>query len=168
MQKYIEKLKTLPDDVKKVFAVGVSLFLTVVIVGVSLWISNPLSKKKDALVVASAPKEVLPSPFASLSKGMSDTFSNFKKEVSSIPFKQFIGEMAKKDAPALALIATSTTTMPTRATSTVTQMNSRIATTTPKIKPKKVNTASSTPKVIKEKISIASTTTDIATTSSSY
>jgi hypothetical protein len=99
MIRFFENLKSAPDETKKTFAVLVSAICTVVIVVLSLTISNPLTVTAEK----EEEKDKLASPFAALSSGISESFNNFKSELSNIPIKDVLFSVFRGD-----MIATTT------------------------------------------------------------
>jgi hypothetical protein len=117
MLKFIENLRGAPEETKKSFAVVVSVFITFIIVGFTLAVSNPLSvtaKKNDTKTV----EEKLPSPFSVMASQIGASFNGLKNDLA--PLKEMIS-VVKEEMKA--------TTTPTVATSTI-KITPTVATTT--------------------------------------
>ncbi|MCK9351375.1 MAG: hypothetical protein WCT49_02940 [Candidatus Paceibacterota bacterium] len=129
MLKFIENLRSAPDETKKTFATAISAVLTLIIVLSTYAISDPLFVKAEKKDAQSA--DALPSPFAVLSSQIGHSFAELKKDFSSIPIKQVIGSLSTKGT------STETAIAPAKASTTV-----EVATST---KPAAVKVSSSTP-----------------------
>jgi len=95
MLKFFENLKSAPTDVRQTFAVITSGIFTVIIVGASLIVSNPLAVDAGK---TEEKKENLPSPFAALTSNMGESFRGIKNDISAIPVKELLSGMFQQIA----------------------------------------------------------------------
>ena len=138
MMKFFEKIRSAPEETRKMFAVVTSGVLTFVIVIISWSYSNPL-----ASAAKSEPeKDKLPSPLSTLTKGFGESFGGVKNDLTAIPFKELFMALLTPSPKATTTPSTeatsnvsATTTLTTALTATTT------ATTTVKKKPIKASVA---------------------------